>query len=354
MPERMKAVVKTRPQPGAELVEVDVPRIAADEVLVRVEATSICGTDVHIYEWNPWAQSRIGAARLPQTLGHELAGEVVEVGANVRQVKLGDKISVETHIPCGQCVQCLTGQMHICHNLSIVGVDRNGCFADYVAVPEVVCWKNDPAIPPEFASVQEPLGNAVYCTLVEPVTGKSVLIYGDGPTAVFAAGVARVSGASRVYLAGMEEPRLEVARRLGADRTFNVLREDAESQILDETGGVGVDVVLEMAGAQKAVDGALRTVRKGGRISAFGIPAAPLTLDWNRGVIFKGVTIYGINGRLMWDTWVKVRNLLASGRLDISPAITDRLPLAQFEKGFDLMLSSPKRSVKVVLFPALP
>jgi len=348
---KMKAVVKTRPEMGAELLEVEVPKIAPDQVLLKVKAASICGTDVHIYQWERWAQSRIGAGRLPQILGHEVAGEVVEIGANIRTLKPGDFISVETHIPCGHCRQCLSGQMHICQNLKIFGVDCDGCFAEYVAVPEIVAWKNDKLLPPEYAAVQEPLGNAVYCTLVEPVSGKTVLIFGDGPIALFAVGVARASGATRIVLAGMEPARLLIARSMGADLTINVLQQDAVQVIFDDTSGVGMDVVLEMAGAQKAIEQAFKCVRKGGRVSAFGIPSGPVELDWNNAVIFRGVTIYGINGRLMFDTWITVRNLLASGRLDIAPVITHKLPLSEFARGFDLMITSPKQSGKVVLFP---
>ncbi|HUU46731.1 MAG TPA: L-threonine 3-dehydrogenase [Acidobacteriota bacterium] len=348
---KMKAVVKTRPEIGAELIDVDMPRVDPDQVLVRVLATSICGTDVHIYEWEPWAQSRIGAERLPQILGHELAGEVVEVGAAVHTVKPGDYISAETHIPCGHCPQCLTGQMHICHNLKIFGVDRDGCFAEYAVVPETVVWKNDRSIPPEFTAVQEPLGNAVYCALVEPVAGRTVMVVGDGPTALFAVGVARTAGAARVVLAGMEPARLDIARRMGADQVINVLEDDPVRTILDTTGGIGMDVVLEMAGNQKAIDAAFRCVRKGGRVSAFGIPSGSVALDWNNAVVLRGVTVYGINGRLMFDTWITVRNLLASGRLDISPVVTHKLPLSDYAKGFDLMIKSPKTCGKVVLFP---
>lgn len=350
MPDKMTAVVKTEPKKGAVLMERPVPRPKPDEVLVKVKATSICGTDVHIYTWDAWSQKRIDG-RLPQILGHEFAGEIVELGANVRGFEIGDLISAETHIPCGHCVQCLSGQMHICNDLKILGVDIDGCFAQYAAIPAVVAWKNDKTIPPEYACVQEPLGNAVYTTLVEPVTGKSVLIFGDGPTALFAAGVAHVGGASRVILAGMETARLEIARKMGADETINVLNQDTVKVILDETHGVGVDVVLEMAGAQQAVEQAFKCVRKGGRVSAFGIPPGTVTLDWNDAIIFRGVTVYGINGRKMFETWFTVRNLLASKRLDISPVVTHKLPLKDFMQGFDLMLTSPKSSGKVVLLP---
>ncbi len=348
---KMKAIVKTVPGLGAELRDVEAPQPSPNEVLVKVKATSICGTDVHIYQWERWAQSRIGAQRLPQILGHEMAGEVVQLGSEVHGVKIGDNVSVETHIPCGHCRQCLSGQAHICHNLKIFGVDRDGCFAEYVAVPEKVIWKNDPSISWEFASVQEPLGNAVYCTLVEPVAGKIVVIFGDGPIALFAVGVAHVSGASRVILAGMEPARLEIARKMGADQVINVLNADPVQAVLDATSGFGADVVLEMAGAPKAIVQTFKCVRKGGRVSAFGIPSEPVELDWNNSVVFRGVTVYGINGRLMFDTWNTVRQLLATKRLDIAPVVTHVLPLSDFKKGFDLMMTSPKTSGKVVLIP---
>lgn len=348
MPEKMRAVVKTKPAPGAELIEVDVPEIGPNDVLVKVKATSICGTDVHIYEWNEWAQSRIP---VPQTLGHEFAGEIVEVGSQVTGLKVGDFISAETHIPCNYCKQCLTGQQHICANLKILGVDCNGCFAEYASIPALVAWKNDPSIPPEFASVQEPLGNAVYCTTVEPVLGKSVLVFGDGPTGLFSTGVARVAGATLIMLVGRHPVRLEIGKKMGADILINGHSDDVEAVVREATGGIGVDVVLDMAGTQVAIDQGFRLVRKGGRYSAFGVASGPVQLDLNNGVVFKGVTIYGINGRLMYDTWFTVANLLRSKRLDISPIVTHKLPLDEFEKGFSLMMTRPKVSGKVVLFP---
>jgi len=350
MSEKMKAVAKTKAGSGAELVETDIPEIKSDEVLVKVTATSICGTDVHIYEWNEWAEARIGK-NIPQTLGHEFCGEVVETGKNIKHIKAGDIISAETHIPCQNCYQCLTGKMHICNNLEILGVDRDGCFAEYMAVPEVVAWKNDKSIDPAFASVQEPLGNAVYCTLVEPVTGKSVLVIGDGPLALFACGVARIGGATEIYLAGMEDFRMDIGLKMGATESINVLKEKADEVVLERTGGTGVDVVLDMAGGQQALDLCLKTIKKGGRFSAFGLGPGKVTFDINEGVIFKGITIYGINGRLMYDTWFTVANLLRTGKLDISPVVTHKLPLEEFEKGFSLMLNSPKKSGKVILFP---
>ena len=280
-------------------------------------------------------------------MGHEFSGDVVEVGSEVHRVKPGDFVSAETHIPCTHCVQCLTGQMHICSNLKILGVDRDGCFAEYIAVPELVLWRNDPKIPPEAAAAQEPLGNAVYATLVEPVSARSVLIYGDGPAGLFAAGVARASGAARVYLAGLSPYRLQIGKRMGADVILDVSKDKVEEVILDETRGVGVDVVLDMVGRQSVLDQGLKLVRKGGRYSAFGLPDGRLSIDLNNGVIFKGVRLLGINGRIMFETWVQVSNLLASGRLDISPVLTHKMRLEEFNQGFDLLTHDPIQAGKI-------
>jgi len=348
---KMRAVAKTKAAPGAEMVMVDIPRIKPNEVLVKVKATSICGTDVHIYEWNQWAQGRI--KNLPQILGHEVAGEVVEVGSQVQQIKAGDYISAETHIPCMRCIQCLTNQMHICANLKILGVDCDGAFAEYIAVPEVVAWKNDPSIPPEFATVQEPLGNATYAVLGEDcdVAGKSMAIIGDGPIGLFAVGVARVCGVTQIFAIGKHPFRMEIARKMGADHLIYADKQNVVEYILDHTHGVGVDIVLDMAGSPQALEEGFKILRKGGRFTAFGIPSGKAEVDYANGIVFKGAQIHGINGRKMFDTWFRVRNLLASGRLDISPIVSHKLPLEEYEKGFSLMMTRPKVSGKVVLFP---
>jgi threonine 3-dehydrogenase len=353
---KMKAVVKTKPQLGAEYIDVDRPEITADQVLVKVRATSICGTDVHIYKWDPWSQGRIGEKNLPQTLGHEVAGDVVEVGANVKKVKVGDYISAETHIPCKSCIQCLTGQEHICANLSILGVDCDGAFAEYFAVPESVCWINDPAIPPEFATVQEPLGNATYTVLGEDndVAGKTAAIIGDGPIALLAVGVARAAGVTKIFLVGKYDFNMDIAKRMGADFLLYANKDDVDriSFIQEHTYGFGADIVLDMAGSPQALEEGFKMLRKGGRFSAFGVAAeSPTLLDYNNGIVFKGSQVHGINGRLMYDTWFRVRNLLASGRLDISPVITHMFLLSDFEKGFNEMMTRPRKSAKVVLFP---
>jgi len=346
---KMKAVIKANKKQGAEFTEVDIPRIKDDEVLVKVKGTSICGSDVHIYNWNKWAETRV--KNIPQVLGHEFAGIVVEVGRGVKNIKIGDYISAETHIPCNDCKPCLTGQRHICSNLKILGVDCNGCFAEYAAVPEVVCWKNSQEIPPEVACVQEPLGNAVYATLVEDVAGKSVVIIGDGPTGLLAAGVARVSGATDIFMVGMNAYRMEIAKKMGADHLLYVGKDDPVKFVMSNTYGIGADVVLDMAGNEKAVNDGFKMVRKGGRFSAFGLASEPFKIDYTNDIVFKGVTIYGINGRLMFDTWYRVRNFLRSKRLDITPVITHKLRLSEFEKGFELMNANPKECGKVVLIP---
>lgn len=349
MAEMMRAVVKAEAAAGAKFQKVPIPGIEPNEVLIRVQATTICGTDVHIYQWNEWSQSRI--RNLPQVLGHELAGEVVAVGSTVTTIRVGDFVSCETHIPCQSCVQCLTGQMHICSNLKILGVDRDGCFAEYVAVPAIVVWKNDPSIPPEIAAAQEPLGNAVYATLVEPVTARTVLIFGDGPTGLFAAGVARASGASQVILVGINDARLEIARKMGADLVLDTRTDDVRKIVRDRTNGIGADVVLDMVGVQPVIDMGLELVRKGGRFSAFGLPDGRVSIDLNNGVIFKGVRLYGINGRLMYETWVQVAQLLGSGRLDIRPVLTHKFALEEYAKAFDLIHQVPIQVGKVVLAP---
>lgn len=356
MPEKMNAVVKTKPEPGAEWLQVDIPRIQPDQVLVKVRATSICGTDVHIYKWDQWSQGRIGEKKLPQILGHEVAGEVIEAGDQVTRVKVGDYVSAETHIPCGRCIQCLTGQQHICANLSILGVDCDGAFAEYFAVPESVCWINDTSIPPEFATVQEPLGNATYAVLGEDndVAGKSMAIIGDGPIALFAVGVARACGVTGIFLVGKYDFNMDIGKRMGADHLLYANRDDVDriQFVKDHTYGYGADIVLDMAGSPQALEEGFQLLRKGGRFTAFGVASAsPAPIDYNNGIVFKGAQVHGINGRKMYDTWFRVRNLLASNRLDIAPVITHLYPLEEYARGFDVMIERPRSSAKVVLFP---
>jgi threonine 3-dehydrogenase len=355
---KMKAVVKVKPERGgAELQDVDVPTIGPDEVLLRVQATSICGTDVHIYEWNPWAQRRIGENRLPQILGHEVAGEVVEAGEFVKNIKKGDYVSSETHIFNPGDLQSLLGQRNVGENMEILGVDRDGVFAEYVMLPERVCWVNDRSIPPEFASVQEPLGNGVYAVLGEDadVAGKSMVIVGDGPTALFATSVARACGVAKIIVVGYSDFNMEIARRMGADYILDIKKTSLEERhrfVLEQTSGYGVDISLEMVGGEVPIKEAFRHLRKGGRLTAFGITAeAQVPIDYNNGIVFKGCQIHGVNGRKVFDTWYRMRGLLASKRLDISPVVTHVMALDDFEKGFEMLLAEPRQAAKIVLFP---
>jgi threonine 3-dehydrogenase len=349
MAQTMMALRKTKRARGAELQEIPIPDIKPNEVLIKIQASSLCGTDVHIYEWDSWAQSRI--KNVPYTVGHETTGIVVKKGAVVSRVEEGDVVSVETHIPCLHCKQCMTGQMHICHNLEILGVDTNGAFAEYLVVPEVVLWKNDTSIPPEYLSIQEPLGNAVHATLIEPVHGKTVAILGDGPIGLFSAGVARAAGATKIFLTGMEPFRLDIGKQMGADHIINVTKENAVDIIKEQTGGLGADVVIEMSGAPRAMQDGIAMLRRGGRYCFFGIFKDNLVPTPLNDIIFNGGTFYGINGRLMFDTWFTVSNMLSSKRLDVRPVVTHKMPLTDYEEAFELMIETPKKVGKIVLFP---
>ncbi|MGQ9560733.1 MAG: L-threonine 3-dehydrogenase [Candidatus Oleimicrobiaceae bacterium] len=346
MAEKMKAVVKTKPGPGAEYMEVDIPQCGPEEVLVKVGATSICGTDLHIYEWNQWAAGRI---KTPQIMGHELAGEVVEVGRAVKWVKVGDKVSAETHIPCGHCYQCRTGRMAICRNMKILGVDRDGVFAEYAVVPAVDIIWNDPGVPYQFASVQEPLGNAVDTVLAEDVAGKTVAVMGAGPVGLFGIAVARASGAAAVYVSDVNEYRLDLARKLGATMTYNPRRTDVVDEIIQATDGNGVDVAIEMSGNAEALRQALKVTTPGGRVSILGLYNGDVTLDMNNDVVFKALRVYGITGRTMFQTWYKSAGFIKSGLIDLSTIITHTFPLADFEKAMRLMAEG--NCGKIILIP---
>lgn len=350
----MKAIVKTRMAPGAELLDVEIPRPKPDEVLVKVKATSICGTDVHIYNWDAAAQVYI--KRVPQIQGHEFAGEIVEAGKRVRRFKVGDYVSAETHFFCGKCVQCRSGQKHICDTEKgkIFGLSCDGCFAEYAVVPERILWRNDPGLPPEVATLQEPLGNAVYCALGDydkDLKGKAVLILGDGPIAMLASGVCKAEGACSVAVVGRHRRRLEICQELGADIVINEKEDDVVEYLSRVNPRRGFDVVLEMAGSKIARDLALKLARDGGRISLFGIDTDPFIIENAGQYVRSAKKIFPITGRLIWRSWNEAKRLLESGRLDITPVITHRFPLEEFEEGFRAMNERPKVSGKVILYP---
>src|SRR6516164_9941759 len=313
MSNTMLAVVKPTSAPGSEVREVAKPEIGADDVLVKVKVASICGTDVHIYNWDQWAQRRIHPPLIP---GHEFCGVVEAVGAKVTSVQEGDFVSAEMHLACGKCLQCRTGESHICQNVKIIGVDADGAFAEYVVIPESNIWKLDPAIPPDYASILDPLGNAVHTVLAGEIAAKSVAITGCGPIGLFSIAVARACGATQIFALEVNEHRRNIARQMKADLTIDPSKEDAHAIILDRTGGLGVDVVLEMAGHPSAIRTAFDVVRRGGRISLLGLTSKSISLNFSEDIIFKGITIQGINGRRMYQTWYQMTALLKAGKLD--------------------------------------
>ena len=340
----MRALIKTKPAPGLDLREVPRPEAGPGQVVVRVKATSLCGTDHHIYRWDEWAQSRI---RPPRIIGHELCGEVIEAGPGVAAVAVGDYVAAESHITCGLCFQCRTGNAHVCKNYRILGIDEDGSYAEYVRLPERVLWKTARDIPPELACVQEPLGNAVHAALVEDITGQSVLITGCGPTGLFAVAVARTAGAGTIIASDISDYRLGLAKQLGADQTLNPNRDDMDV-IARVTGGEGVDTALEMSGSPSAIHVCFRYVKNGGRVTLFGIPEGQVSFDMTNEIIFKGIRVYGITGRRLFQTWYRLAGLFKAG-LNIKPVVTHTLPLERFAEGFELV--GKGQCGKVVLIP---
>ncbi len=346
MQEMMKAVAKTRRAPGLEFVQVPVPEVGARDILVKTRATSICGTDLHIYNWDPWAEQRINP---PVIIGHEFCGDVVEIGNQVTEVKTGDFISAESHIVDNTCDLCRTGNAHICRNVKIIGIDRDGSFAEFVSIPAVNAWINPPDMPSEIAALQENFGNAVHTALEVPVIARKVLVTGCGPVGLMAIAVAKAAGARSIYASDISDYRLALAKKMGADVTINVQEANLRDVVFDATAGEGVDVLLEMSGAPSAIRDGFELLKAGGQAALLGLPAKPFEFDLANSVIMKGVTVHGIAGRKLWETWYKMRGLLRGGAVDLQPLITHRFNLEEFEKAFAVMASG--ESGKVVLFP---
>ncbi|MEW6295618.1 MAG: L-threonine 3-dehydrogenase [Candidatus Diapherotrites archaeon] len=349
MKEKMLAIMKDKPREGAITTEVAIPKIKPHEILVKVKATSICGTDVHIYKWDKWSQNRI---KPPLIFGHEFTGEVIEIGKHVfstSEVKVGNYVSAETHIACGKCFQCKTGNAHICENVRILGVDTQGCFAEYAVIPAANAWVNDPKIPLEIASMQEPLGNAIHTALAVELIGNTVLIMGCGPIGLCSIQVAKAAGAAKVIAVDLVPYRLELAKKMKADYALNAREVDVIKEVMDITEGKGADVFLEMSGSQQAIEQGFKALRPGGEASILGIPSKEIELDLSSAVVFKAAKVHGINGRLMFNTWYKTASLLKNKLIDISPIITHKIKLNEFEQGMQAMLSG--NSGKVVMFP---
>jgi threonine 3-dehydrogenase len=320
-------LVKERAGPGFVLREVAEPRIREDEVLIRVRRAGVCGTDVHIHVWDDWARGR---CRPPFVVGHEFAGDVVQVGALVENVRVGDRVTAEGHIVDGTCLLCRTGNAHVCPHTKIIGVDRDGCFAELIAMPATNVWHLDADVSYEVGGIHDPMGNAFHTALTHTeIPGAVVLVTGCGPIGLFAVGICRAAGASRVIAVDVNPARLELARTMGAHEAVSPA--DAEAVVKRATDGYGVDVVLEMSGVPAAIHQAFAQVRVGGRVQMLGIPAKPMDVDFATEVIFKGITVYGVVGRRMYDTWHQMTRFLRSGKFDPRPVITHRFPLEGFD-----------------------
>jgi threonine 3-dehydrogenase len=342
----MRAIRKTAPGPGVEMTEIPVPEPGPGEVLIEVKATSICGTDLHILNWDPWAAEHVTP---PLVVGHEMCGIVVQHGAGVSDPPVGTLVSVESHVVCGVCAWCRTGKGHLCPQTSILGVHRDGVFAEFVVVPFINAWPDPPDMPLSVASLQENFGNAVHTASVPDLDGRKVLVTGCGPVGVMAVAAAKAQGARAVFGTDVTDFRLELAERMGADATFNAASEDIVSGVMEATSGEGVDVLLEMSGAPSAIDDGLRLLKPGGEAALLGLTSGPITIDIDDRLIFKGATVYGIVGRRLWDTWYLMRAMLRSGAVDLAPLVTHRTALDDFAAAFDLMASG--ECGKVVMFP---
>src|SRR5215470_7434495 len=331
MPLTMKALRKTNPGKGLQLENLSVPAIGPTDVLVRVKASSICGTDLHIYGWDRWSQGRI---KPPVTLGHEFCGTVEKAGQEVTAVKPGDFVSAEMHVNCGHCQQCRLGEAHICQNVRIIGIDQDGAFAEFVKIPASNIIKLDPNIPERYGAILDPLGNAVHTVLAGPIAGQTALVTGCGPIGLMSIVVAKACGSSMVFATETSEQRRAMAKKMGADLVVNPAEEDAVKRILGETGGTGVDALLEMSGNPLAIQQGFKALRAGGRASLLGIPTENVPLDLVNDVIFKGATVQGIYGRRMYETWVQMTALLKAGRLNLELLFGEREPLDKFEDAF--------------------
>ena len=338
----MKSLAKLKPEVGIWMTDTPEPVTGHNDIKIKIKKTAICGTDVHIYNWDEWSQKTIP---VPMVVGHEYVGEVVEVGQEVRGFTIGDRVSGEGHITCGHCRNCRAGRVHLCRNTTGVGVDREGAFAEFLVIPAYNAFKIPDDISDEMASIFDPFGNAVHTALSFNLVGEDVLITGAGPIGIMAAAVARHVGARHVVITDINEYRLDLARKMGVTRAVNAASEDLQ-KVMQELGMTeGFDVGMEMSGVPVAFRGMLDTMNNGGKIAMLGIPPSDMAVDWNQ-VIFKGLTIKGIYGREMFETWYKMASLLQSG-LDLTPIITHQFSIDDFQQGFDMMCSG--QSGKVIL-----
>lgn len=341
----MQALIKVAPD-KTELQQVAVPEPGAHDVLVRVRSAALCGTDLHIYDWNSWAQ---GVVTLPVLMGHECCGDVVAIGSEVQGITVGDKVVPETHIPCGECYQCLNGEQHICNNLKMFSIHTKGCFAEYAVIPATCTRKIPQEISYDVGAVMEPLGTAFRAADETHVGGSNVVVLGCGPIGLFAVASAATLGAAKIIATDVSALRLDTAKKMGADVTLNALDKDIVQTVLNATGGYGADVIIEASGNTEALKQSFKFLRKGGRVALVGLPSKPVELNLGSDVVFKEAKIFGIHGRIMFNTWTQMENLLASGKLVVDPVITHVLPLAHWQKGIELAKNG--QACKVVYHP---
>ncbi|MBP5295839.1 MAG: L-threonine 3-dehydrogenase [Bacteriovoracaceae bacterium] len=338
----MKSLVKKHAEPGLWLEEVPIPEIGIDDVLVRIHQTAICGTDIHIYNWDEWAQKTIP---VPMTTGHEYVGVIEKVGSNVKGIKVGDQVSGEGHIVCGHCRNCRAGRWHLCKDTLGVGVNRPGCFAEYLSVPARNIWHCDPKIKKEWYAIFDPFGNATHTALTFPVLGEDVLITGAGPIGIMAVAIVKLAGARNVVITDMNPYRLDLAKKMGATYAVNVKEENLDQVMQKLDMKEGFDVGLEMSGSPAAFKSMLDHMINGGKIALLGLLPSTTTLDWNK-LIFQGLTLQGIYGRKVFETWYKMQVMVQSG-LNLDPIITHRFSYKDFKEGFELMKSG--NSGKIIL-----
>ena len=323
----MQAIVKEKRAPGLTVKSVPKPSPGPGEVLIAVRHAGVCGTDLHIADWDPWAQGRV---KPPIVVGHEFAGEIQGLGEGVTGLRVGQLVTAEGHIVCGHCLQCRTGNSHICKNTRIIGVDRDGAFAEYIVMPTTNVLTLS-GIPTEVGAIMDPMGNAFHTVLTAEIPGSTVFIVGCGPIGCFAVGIARAAGATKVIASDVNPKRLELAKKMGAHVILNAAKEDVVKAVIDETGGEGADVVCEMSGVPSALHQALAAVRLGGRVQLLGIPKGEVPINFATEIIFKGITLYGVIGRKMYQTWHQMRRFLTGGQFDPRPVITHKFPLANID-----------------------
>ena len=330
----MKALVKLRPEKGIWMEDVPMPKVGVNDVLIKIKKTAICGTDLHIYKWDAWSQATI---KTPMTIGHEYVGTIVDKGSGVKNIQIGDRVTGEGHVACGHCRNCRRGKLHVCENIVGVGVNRDGAFAEYLSLPAENVVRLDPRISDEMAAIMDPFGNATHTALSFPLIGEDVLITGAGLIGTMATAICRFAGARYIVVSDLNDYRLDIAKRMGATLTINPTKGETVEQAKAQLGMHGFDIGLEMSGSPAAFQGMIDNMYNGSKIALLGILPPTTTVDWNE-IIFKALTLKGIYGREMWETWYQMEQMLITG-LDLSPVITHRFPIDDFQKGFDIMES---------------